>query len=80
MSKKKEELMEIMDHTNSTVPLPTHEVKRLVQAEVNKALFDEMTREMKSRGLKIRQVIEFGVKAFVTASKEQKKSAIPKKK
>ncbi len=54
------------------IPLPTNEEKRLLQAEVNLELFNEAQKEMKKRGLKIRQVVEFGLSAFVKASRAAK--------
>ncbi len=54
------------------IPLPKKENKRLLQAEVNFELFNEAQKEMKKRGLKIRQVVEFGLSAFVKASKNTK--------
>jgi hypothetical protein len=78
MSKVKKD--EIMPSQIPTTELPTPEQKRLMQAEVNQELFDEAHKEMKRRNLKIRQVVEFGLKAFISASKEQNKSGLAKKK
>lgn len=61
------------------LPLPVNEKKRLMQAEVNLDLFNEVSVEMKRQGLKIRQVMEFGLQAFLAASKHQHKESSPKK-
>jgi hypothetical protein len=47
------------------LPLPQNEEKRLMQAEVNLDLFNAVHREMKRGDLKIRQVMEWGLKAFL---------------
>ncbi len=75
MSKEKKE--DIMTPI-STVELPIAERKRLIQAEVNEDLFNEASGLMKKQNLKIRQVMEYGLKAFIAKSKE--KSGLPKKK
>lgn len=48
-------------------PLPENEKKRLVQAQVNLDLFKAVYREMKRKNkkLKIRQVIEWGLGAYL---------------
>lgn len=50
------------------LPLPQNEKKRLMQAEVNQELFDAVHKEMKRKDLKIRQVMEWGLRAFLLAS------------
>lgn len=55
----------------SSIPLPKNDEKRLVQAEVNKELFDACHGEMKKKGLKIRQVLEFGLRSFLVQSNPQ---------
>ncbi len=49
------------------LPIPTSERKRLVQAEVNLDLFDAVHAEMIRRKpkIKIRQVLEWGMKAYL---------------
>jgi len=61
------------------LPLPVTEKKRLMQAEVNLDLFNEVSKEMKTQGLKIRQVLEFGLKMFLAASEQQRKNSPQKK-
>lgn len=43
------------------ISIPEAEKKRLVQAEVNQELFDQASREMKKRKVKIRQIVEWGL-------------------
>lgn len=50
------------------LPVPQKEEKRLMQAEVNLDLFTSVYNEMERRDLKIRQVMEFGLKAFLLAT------------
>jgi hypothetical protein len=50
------------------LPLPQNEKKRLMQAEVAVDLFDAAHKEMKRKHLKIRQVMEFGLRAFLLQS------------
>ena len=50
------------------LPVPQKEEKRLMQAEVNLDLFTAVYNEMERRDLKIRQVMEFGLKAFLLAT------------
>lgn len=76
MSRTKKEEVTVQtasEQTASALPLPTHEAKRLVQAEVKQDLFDAVEKEAKKRGLKIRQVVEWGLQAFLTKSKSKHK-------
>lgn len=50
------------------LPLPVAEEKRLLQAEVNLELCDAVLREMKRRKVKIRQVMEWGLRAYLLAT------------
>lgn len=49
-------------------PLPKttkNENKTLLQAEINKDFWAVVEREMKARGLTKRQIVEYGLKAFL---------------
>lgn len=66
-------------------PLPKttkNENKVLVQAEINKDFWSLIEREMDSLGLTKRQVVEFGLKAFLlkTNPKEAHKLGIEEEK
>lgn len=61
-------------------PLPTRRRQtRLAQAEVDIALYTIVRKEMKARDIKIRQVIEWGLKAWLlnTNPKAAKEFWIP---
>lgn len=56
----------------SKIPLPTVDEKRLVQAEVDMGLFLAVEKNLPQRGgkrkLKIRQVVEWGLKVWLLES------------
>lgn len=56
-----------MNKTQATPGLPKPDIgeRRLVQAEIDQELFKAVEKEMKPLGLKIRQVIDFGFRAFL---------------
>lgn len=60
--KKKE-----IDFTNL---LPKDKHDRRIVAEVNQELFDEAQEYMKQRKIKIKEVVEFGLKAFIRSCKK----------
>lgn len=57
-----------MNANSPSLPLPQTEKKRLMQAEVNLELFNAVHKEMERRGLKIRNLMEWGLKAFLLQS------------
>ena len=68
MTKAKKGLMQNIVSNPPALPLPQNEKKRLMQAEVNLDLFSAVHREMERKELKIRQVMEWGLRAFLLAS------------
>lgn len=66
--KRKEEDVQMSTQQVPPLPLPQTEKKRLMQAEVNLDLFTAVHKEMERRGLKIRNVMEWGLKAFLLSS------------
>lgn len=70
--------MSIQAHVQTPLPLPTSEKKRLVQAEVNTDLFDAVQSEMARRKpkIKIRQVLEWGMKAYLLQSNPKAAAAL----
>lgn len=58
------------------LPLPQNEKKRLMQAEVNLDLFNAVSKEMERKGLKIRQVMEWGLRAYLKASNPKEASRL----
>jgi hypothetical protein len=67
--KKEDEEMQVSTQTQvPALPLPQNEKKRLMQAEVNQELFDLVHKEMKRKDLKIRSIMEWGLRAFLLAS------------
>lgn len=67
-AKKEEDFMQMPQAQVPPLPLPQNERKRLMQAEVNLELFNAVHREMERKDLKIRQVMEWGLRAFLLAS------------
>lgn len=50
------------------IPLPTKQATHLVQAEVDLALYTATHKEMKSRKVKIRQVVEWAMSNYLLAT------------
>lgn len=68
---KKEENMQTITQSMKTPVLPKstkHEKKAMMQAEINMDLRDAVKREIKSRKLTDRQVVEWGLKAFLLST------------
>lgn len=71
MSKKKGQLMQVQS-ARDLPPLPKRERKEDLQVEVNGELYDEMLNEMKRSGItKKREVVEYGIRAFIQKSKSE---------
>jgi hypothetical protein len=68
MPKDDRDMQNVAPNQSPPLPLPQNEKKRLMQAEVNLELFNAVHREMERKGLKIRQVMEWGLRAFLLAS------------
>lgn len=73
-ARKDDPEMQAATATNQVLPLPLpqNEKKRLMQAEVNLDLFNAVHAEMDRQDLKIRQVMEWGLKVFLLHSNPEK--------
>ena len=77
---RKEEVSMQTQVTPPAIPLPFNEAKRLIQAEVNQELWEAVEREMAKRKVKIRQIMEWGLRGYLleTNPKEAEKLGIRK--
>lgn len=65
---RKDAAMQMATNSIPPLPIPRREEKRLMQAEVNQDLFTAVQKEMEKKGLKIREIMEWGLRAFLLTS------------
>ena len=65
MNKAKKEGIDMQVSSLPPLPMSKQTKKRLVQAEVSVDLFNAVDREIERDGLTIRQVLEWGFKAYL---------------
>ena len=53
--------------------IPSPKLREPVNLSVDKELYDQLKQELKSRKIKIREVVEWGFKTFLLKLKEEEK-------